>query len=139
MKMNLRHIIFFCLLPVSVAAQTGWSQDEAMGIVARLSGELNEIVDMSATGGGQSDTVKSKNSHAALVDLNILIEELGRLDLLLAAGENRAQTFAQYQKISNLRYSVQTYARDMEIPESIREKAEGARKLLRKLDLMYVE
>ena len=33
MKMNLKHVIFFCLLPVSVAAQTGWSQDEAMEIV----------------------------------------------------------------------------------------------------------
>ena len=139
MKMNLKHAIFFCLLPVSVAAQTGWSQDEAMEIVARLSGKLHGIVDMSATGGGQSDAVRSKNSHAALVDLNILIEELGRLDLALAAGKNKAQTFAQYQKISNLRYSVQTYARDMEIPDDIREKAEGARKLLRKLDLMYVE
>lgn len=139
MKMSLRHVIFFCLLPVSVVAQTGWSQHEAMEVVAMLSGKLNEIVDISAAGEGQPDAVRSKNSHAALVDLNILIEELGRLDLALAAGKNKAQTFAQYQRISNLRYSVQTYARDMEIPESIREKAEGARKLLRKLDLMYVE
>jgi len=110
-----------------------------MEVVAMLSGKLNEIVDISAAGEGQSDAVKSKNSHAALVDLNILIEELGRLDLVLAAGKNKAQTFAQYQKISNLRYSVQTYARDTEIPDDIREIAEEAKKLLRKLDLMYVE
>ena len=101
---------------------------------------LNRIVDMSGGEGvRQPDAVQNKNAQAALVDIRVLVEEVERLDLALTAGNSKAQTFAQYQRISNLRYSVRDYAREIEIREDILGEVEAAGKLLHELDLMYVE
>lgn len=131
--------LILCLLSAAASAQTGWNQDEAIGIVGELRESLDRIVAASSEGAEQPDAVQSKNSQAALVDIKVLIEELERLDLALAAGNGKVQTLARYQRISNLRYSVRDYAQDLEIRDEVRSEAEAAGNLLRELDLMYVE
>ena len=138
MKKILVFAVGCCLLPALVMAKDVWQSDEAIGIVHELLESLNLIVEMSDEEQMQPDAVQSKNAHAALVDIRFLIDELEKMDLALAVGRGKAQTFAQYKKISNLRYSVRDYARDTEISEEIRVLAAAARRLLRKLDLMYI-
>ncbi|MFC1680701.1 hypothetical protein ACFL1S_02760 [Pseudomonadota bacterium] len=125
------------LLPAAVMARDSWQSDEAIRVVSALLQSLNQIVEMSADDQMQPDAVQSKNAHAALVDIRFMVEELERLDLALSAGKSKIQTLARYQKISNLRYSVQDYSRDTEIPEDVRNEAQVATDLLRKLDLIY--
>lgn len=125
------------LLPASVMARDSWQSDEAIGVVSALLQSLNQIVEMTDDDQMQPDAVQSKNAHAALVDIRFMVEELQRLDLALSAGKSKFQTLARYQKISNLRYSVQDYSRDTEIPEDVRNEAQVATDLLRKLDLLY--
>ena len=97
------------LLPAPVMARDPWQPDQALGIVSALLKSLNQIVEMSRDDQMQPDAVKSKKAHAALVDIRFMVDELERLDLALSAGKSKIQTLAQYQKISNLRYSVQDY------------------------------
>lgn len=136
---RLKSLLLACVLSAAFAVQAEWSQDSAADVVATLLDGVNELVALSGEGGGQSDAVRNKFSHAALVDLKILVEELGRLDVALAAGKGKAQTFAQYQRVANLRDSIRDYVKDVEIPDTIKAKAEAAGDLLRTLDVMYAE
>ena len=136
---RLKSLLLVCALSAAVAVQAEWSQDSAAAVVAKLLDGVNELVALSGDGGGQSDAVRNKFSHAALVDLKILVEELDRLDLALAAGKGKAQTFAQYRRVSNLRDSIRDYVQDVEIPDAIKAKADAAGELMRSLDIMYAE
>lgn len=137
MRKILACVLICSLLPASVMARDAWQMDEALRVVDGLLKSLNQIVEMSADEQIQPDGVKSKNAHAALVDIRFMVEELERLDLALSSGKSRIQTLAQYQRISNLRYSVRDYSRDTQIAEDVRSEAEFAGDLLRKLDLIY--
>jgi hypothetical protein len=118
-------------------ARDPWDSSLAAGVVDELLQSLNLVIEMSADEGMQPDAVMSKNAHGARVDIQFLIEELERLHLALSAGKNKAQTFAKYRKVSNLRFSVQDYSRETEISEDVRHEANVARELLRELDLIY--
>ena len=137
--MRLKTLLFVSMLWAAFAVQAEWSQNAASDVVTELLDGVNELVALSGEGGGQSDAVRNKFSHGALVDLRILVDELDRLSVALSAGKNKAQTFAQYRKISNLRDSIRDYVQDVEIPETIKAKAETAGELLRTLDVMYAE
>ena len=136
-KTRIRMALIGCLFATVSMARDAWQMDEALRVVDGLLKSLNQIVEMSADEQIQPDGVKSKNAHAALVDIRFMVEELERLDLALSSGKSRIQTLAQYQRISNLRYSVRDYSRDTQIAEDVRSEAEFAGDLLRKLDLIY--
>ena len=137
MKKILGLAVACCLLPALVMADDAWQREEAIGIVNDLRASLNKIVDAPWGESAQQVGVQSKKTQAALVDIRFLIEELERLDLALTAGSGKAQTYARYKKISNIRYSITDYTRDSEFHEDARNEAEVARHLMRKLDLMY--
>lgn len=130
--------IFCALLPVPLLARSAWDPGLAAGVVDELLGSLNRVVELSEDEEMQPDAVMSKNAHAALVDIRFIIGELERLHVALSAGKNKAQTFARYQRISNLRYSVRDYAGNTEISEDVRREAQVAGGLLRELDLIYL-
>lgn len=130
--------MFCALLPASLMARSAWDPNLAAGVVDELLGSLSRIVEISQDEEMQPDAVMSKNARAALVDIRFLIGELERLHLALSAGKNKAQTFASYQRISNLRYSVRDYASGTEISEEVRREAETAGSLMRELDLIYL-
>jgi hypothetical protein len=125
------------LAPAPLIASDRWQPDEAARIVSGLLDTLNYISEQSASAEMQPDGVKSKAVHAALVDIRSMIEELERLELALSVGRGKIQTMASYRRISNLRDSVEDYARGAEISEDLRNEANDARRLLRRLDLMY--
>lgn len=137
MRKILACVLICSFLPASVMARDPWDSSLAAGVVDELLQSLNLVIEMSADEGMQPDAVMSKNAHGARVDIQFLIEELERLHLALSAGKNKAQTFAKYRKVSNLRFSVQDYSRETEISEDVRHEANVARELLRELDLIY--
>ena len=73
------------------------------------------------------------------LELNSEVESHLMVPLALAAGKGKAQTFAQYQRVSNLRDSIRDYVQDVEIPDAIKAKADAAGELMRSLDIMYAE
>ena len=137
-KILARLVLFAGLLPAALMARTAWDPDAAAAAVTELIGSMNRIVDISENDRTmQPDAVMSKNAHAALVDIRFMIEELEQLYLALTAGRNKAQTFARYQRVSNLRDSVRDYAAEAELSEAVQTEARTSRRLLRELDLIY--
>ena len=126
-----------CSIPLLAHAQ--WKGEAAAGIAQALTVNVGELIAAAESGVAPADAVQSKNVQAAIVDLKTMRDELERLDLALAAGRNKVQTFAIYQNISNLRASVRDYAEDVAVSEPLREKADETRRLLRELDLQYIE
>ena len=127
------------LLPVSLTARTAWDPGLAAGVVEELLGSLTHVVELSEQDDEmQPDAVMSKNAHAALVDIRFVIEELEQLHLLLSGGRNKAQTYANYQRVSNLRDSISGYAAEAEISEDVRIESRTTQRLMRELDLIYL-
>ncbi len=120
-------------------APPDWDQQRVTQLAAEFARTVQAITEDSGARHAQPTAIQQREHDAALVDLSDLNRAAFDLVDMLKSGKGYAQTRTAFRRVVALRESIRGYAADSQVSDSVHQRAEDARAVLRELGRYYAE
>jgi hypothetical protein len=114
-----------------------WDQVAVTKLAKTLSETIEEIFNDPGINKNQASIIKQRKHDAAIVDFGLLREDAKTLSDQLSAGKGYSYTRALFKRILTLRGKIKSHAKDNDVSQSVRDKAEFTASIITELKKFY--